>query len=137
MQAISLNQLMYYKFNNLVAYFCQYQWLQYIVLVFLGVLWHWQVFFGVCQKLILFFGIKDQGRKWAYVAGGKGKSAHTAPWAWYMLNCFTNMMKILKEITFEIITCLKTYQVSEVIACLAAHQPTGTRKPRNEQYIGL
>ena len=25
-----------YKFNNLVAYFCQHHWLQYIILVFAG-----------------------------------------------------------------------------------------------------
>ena len=44
-----------YKFNNLVAYFCQHHGLQYIVLVLFWVLRHWQVFFGVCQKSLVFF----------------------------------------------------------------------------------
>ena len=45
-----------YKFFNLVAYFCHHHWLQYIVLVFLG----------VCQNLWYFylfiFLVKNQGR---------------------------------------------------------------------------
>ena len=35
-----LESIKIYKFNNLVAYFCQHHWLQYVVLVFFGVLRH-------------------------------------------------------------------------------------------------
>ena len=46
-----------YKFNSLVAYFCQHHWLQFIVLVFWGVMILTDIFW-VCQKLLVFLGLK-------------------------------------------------------------------------------
>ena len=65
MQAISVIQLRYYINSTIwLLIFCQYRWLQYIVLVvfFFGIATLTGIF-GVCQKLLVFFGVKNQGHK--------------------------------------------------------------------------